>query len=129
MFGGKENTKVTNVTIITIIPSCLWKQEERKTKVPNVTNVNIVTVPNVTNVTIVTIILGCLIQEKQSAETMPVPNVTNVTNVTIILGCFPKLGNLTVSTLYLASYALEIYHQINFAWTFCLELMFIHPTF
>ena len=77
----KENTKVTNVTIITIIPGCLWKQEERKTKVPNVT--------------IVTIILGCLIREKQSNETMP---VSNVANVVIILGCVPKLGNLTVST-------------------------------
>ena len=103
--GGKENTKVTDVIIITIIPGYLWKQEQRKTKVPNVTNV-----------TIVTIILGCLIQEKQSTETMPFPNVTNVTNVTnitnvtnvtIILGCVPKLENLTIYNIYIASYARE----------------------
>ena len=43
-------------------------------------------------------------KDNKEPKTMSVPDVTNVTNVTIILRCVPKLEDLTVSTLYLASY-------------------------
>ena len=43
-------------------------------------------------------------KDNKEPKTISVPDVTNVTNVTIILWCVPKLEDLTVSTLYLASY-------------------------
>ena len=43
-------------------------------------------------------------KDNKEPKTISVPDVTNVTNVTIILRCVPKLEDLTVSTLYLASY-------------------------
>ena len=46
-------------------------------------------------------------KDNKEPKTMSVPDVTNVTNVTIILRCVPKLEDLTVSTLYLASYAVS----------------------
>ena len=50
-------------------------------------------------------------KDNKEPKTISVPDVTNVTNVTIILRCVPKLEDLTVSTLYLASYAYTIHMQ------------------
>ena len=50
-------------------------------------------------------------KDNKEPKTISVPDVTNVTNVTIILRCVPKLEDLTVSTLYLASYENPAYFQ------------------